>query len=330
MGLSMVVFVSLITYRSHFTVLADQDEIMDILEKGFIDLIKSIPYMKVVETTSRGIIVDISYRRMLSSFKDRLMVFAKRLEENVLEISAVGRTAEFVMTIVAIKEFPHTRIEVTATARSEKTKHVKSILEDLSKRIRDFIGSSIKARRMEVLRKETEVEEKEKEEPKAILVPIEELKKQEATAPSRTAEKIVKPVEAKPPTRPRQEFPIPIRREIERKMRDPIWMAQLLMKTRLLHRKDIQLPSSPKELLDNTIISNLDKARKYNLVMISLRNPDMDAHIIIDPDTMDIIASKTTIGGILDYTGEEALKKLFEKKGEKFQLKLWGITELPS
>ncbi len=320
---------SLITYRSDFTVLADQDEVMEILEKKFMNLIKSIPYMKVVETTSKGTIIDISYRRRLSSFKDRLLVSTKRLEENVLEISAVGSAAEFVMTIAAIKEFPHTRIEVTATARSEKTKHVRSLLEDLSKRIGEFIRTGVKARRMEVMRKEAEVEEKEEEEPKAILVPIEELKKQE-TAPSKPVEKVEKPVETKPPTRPRQEFPIPIRREIEKKMRDPIWMAQLLMKTRLLHRKDIQLPSSPKELLDNTIIPNLDKAKEYNLVMISLRNPDMDAHIIIDPDTIDLIAAKTTIGGILDYTGEEALKKLFEKKGEKFQLKLWGITELPS
>ncbi len=320
---------SLITYRSDFTVLADQDEVMEILEKKFMDLIKSIPYMKIVESTSKGTIVDISYRRRLSSFKDRLLVSTKRLEENVLEISAVGSAAEFVMTIAAIKEFPHTRIEVTATARSEKTKHVRSLLEDLSKRIGEFIRTGVKARRMEVVRKEAEVEEKEEEEPKAILVPIEELKKQE-TAPSKPVEKVEKPVETKPPTRPRQEFPIPIRREIEKKMRDPIWMAQLLMKTRLLHRKDIQLPSSPKELLDNTIIPNLDKVKEYNLVMISLRNLDMDAHILIDPDTIDIIAAKTTIGGILDYTGEEALKKLFEKKGEKFQLKLWGITELPS
>ncbi len=288
------------------------------------DFLKSVPYIRVVDVTERGVIVDLSFRRGLSRFKDRLIVTYKRSGGDVVEVSGIGRDSEYTMVISVRKEFPHSRVEILSTSRSTRPRLVKALLADLGKRLEEYIKREIKLKRI------TPPPAK----PAAVTPPS-----SRTTVEAKPVEKPLvveekpKPVAGKPVVKEKAtEKPAPLGisgRLLEEKMKDPLWIAQLLLSSSLIKRGEIQLPGSPKELVDNLLMENKDRITGYRLVMISLRGGDIDSHIIIDPVNNDILAVKTTKGGILDYTGEEAIKKLFEKKQEKLEYKLWGINQLP-
>ncbi len=314
---------SITTHKHSFLVVAEPDDVLELLEKGFLDFLKSVPYIRVVDITEKGVIIDLSIRRGFSRFRDRLIITYKRSEDSLLEVYGIGKEVEYTIIINVKKEFPHSRVEIISTSRSIRPRIIKAFLSDFNKRLEEYIKREIK------LRKAAPAQAKP-----AVSPPS-----KKATAEAKPAEKPLvveekpKPAAGKPVVKEKaMEKPASLGisgRVLEEKMKDPLWIAQLLLSSSLIKRGEIQLPGSPKELIDKLLMENKDKITGYRLVMISLRGGDIDSHIIIDPVNNDILAAKTTKGGILDYTGEEAIKKLFEKKQEKLEYKLWGINQLP-
>ncbi len=335
-----MIIMSLIPYRSSFTILASIDDILPVLD-NIEEFIKTLSFIKIIETTSKGIVCELSYRKRLSKLKDKWLVTIRRLGRGSINITAIGSKTEVSILIKAVPEELKTRIDINATARGDKPGLIKDLLARFSKEIEKYIKEKITKPVEKPVEKRREVKAVKKEEKP---VPLTEFVREKEASPPKPVERpvvkprtetVVKPLEAKPkpvveevkPKPPSIE--IPSRSELEKKLRDPIWIAQLLMNASLITRKVLTLPSSPKELFE--LVEKLagGELGKYPVIMLSIRGEDIDAHIIYDPANKDIKASKTTIGGILDYTGEEALKKLFEKKQATINLKIWGIKKIP-
>ncbi len=312
---------SMTTHHHSFLVVAEPGDVVDIVVGGFIDFLKRLSHMDIVDITDRGVIADLNIRRGLSRFRDRLIITSRRSGENTVEINGVGRDSEFTVIVTVSKEFPHSRVDIDSTARSTRPGHMKAFLTDFSKKLEEYIRGEIRLR------------ETRGAGAPAAPAPEQAVKPQPAKArptpppaPSPAVEAAEKP--AKPPA-PTLSPAIPPGRVIEEKMRDPVWMAQLLLKTELVARRQEPLPGTPKELVEQILQHYRGAVEKYTVVLVSIRVEDVDAHIIVNPVNQDIVAAKTTIGGILDYTGPEALQKLFEKKGQAASIKIWGIKEIP-
>ncbi len=326
----------MIPYRRSFIVSADVDRVLEVLS-GIGDVFKDLPYFKLRGETEKGFIYEVSYRRRFSKLTDKILLTVKRESGNTFSITIIGSRVEMAIYIRAVGENVNTRIDINATARAEKSGLVKHMLSDIASRIEEFVKENVKKPAAAKPARPVEAKREVGEEKPAVL-PLTEFKREGIISRPAGVEKppAGKPAAppAKPPTPPpkpsrpvKPEISLPPREELENKLLDPLWIAQLLMHCSLISRKTMPLPSSPKELID--MASEAIGGEEYPLIMISIRGEDIDSHIIYDPKTHDIKAAKTTIGGILDYKGDEALKKLFEKKQQIMNIKIWGIKKLP-
>jgi hypothetical protein len=307
---------SIVTHTHSFIVVRKPDEIAALIEETLPDFLSSLPNTRIIEKKDRRIIIEASFRKGFSRVRERIVVEARRVEGGSLQITGIGEHFDFTITISFREEFPHTRVNATATIRGSKPKSFRPFIADLLKRLERHVKTT----------------------PPPIVKPKPAAKPAQPTPRTveavseqpKPAEKPLVEEQAKPPAE-KEELPKPpIPRDIENRMLDPLWMASLLMKTELIIRRKMGLPGSPKELLDTLLSQAGERVKEYPAVMLSLRGGDQDAHIIVDPRSLDIIGAKITIGGILDYTGEQALRKLFENKGSEYEVKLWGIKGFPS
>jgi hypothetical protein len=273
------------------------------------DLINNFKSAKLVEKTEKGYIVEVTFRGLFRSISERMVLTVHRSDESTINILAVGNIIDLNI-IVKLKEmFPFTRIEITTSCKSENEKLCRKIIGIVEDSIEHYIRTGRK-----ILEAKREVKPAEKPVGKPIAV--------EAKAGSEAGKAEAKPVI---PAVSKTEY-----EEILKKISDPIFLANLLLKATLIKRLTVKMPSSIDEFKKHVIEPYRDYFAKYKLGLVSIRSDNTEIYVAVTPNT-EIAAIYGVIKRVREIKGgEEMLSVLLEiVKNREGRIRIWGINEIP-
>lgn len=301
---------------------------------NFNSVLAKFPHINVVEERPNGVLVKINYRRGFSRLKDKLFLTIKKGESNVLGIAGVGDRIELSLTIRAEKGFPNTTILIDGIIKTDKESLGRKLLEDLTKHIESYIKKLVSG----------EIE-KVKEEKKEYAQPVfvgglgifgltprskEEKKKEKPSTPTSVPSK----TEEKPATRPTKEVkPEPLVAdkimEISQKMGDPVFMAELIINSRFLQRRRIEIPEDPK-LLKDFLVDVISSVRhEGKITLISVKGGGLEGYILVDPASRKIVGAYIEVPGEGEFLAYNALTKISEKLGgDSVEIRIWSVEKL--
>lgn len=270
------------------------------------ELIKSIKDARIIEKTQKGYVVEFIFRSFFRTIREKLIVNSRRTSERSVVISAIGETLDINISIRLAEIFPYTRIEIVTTCRSD----IEKLCRKLVKFVEDSIVNYIRTMRKVGVKKEALVKE---------TVPTE---KEEAPSKPAVAEIEARRVEEGRPT-------TYISQDIITKLTDPIYLANILLKARLIKRIITRVPSNVEEFRKTIIEPILEQAKNYKLVLISMRANNTEIYVSLTPDGK-IIATYGVIKRVREIKGgEEMLPVLLGvAKDREAKIRVWGVTEL--
>lgn len=271
------------------------------------ELIKNIKDARLVEKTEKGYVVDFVFRGFFKTTRERIIVNSRKTSPRTIVITAIGETIDVNITIKLSEMFPFTRIEIVTTCRSDVEKTCKKLIKFVEDSIVNYIRTMRKIRpKSEIAREEARTTSPKEEVPSKPVIAEAKVEGKEISRP----EAVLAP-------------------DIMEKLTDPIYLANLLLKARLIKRIITRVPGTVEIFRKEVIEPILDQAKNYKLVLISIRANNTEMYISITPDGK-IVSTYGVIKRVREIKGGEDMLPVLlgVAKDREARIRIWGITEL--
>ncbi len=325
------------------------------------DLFNHYPFVTATKREEDSLLAEVKFRKLIGGLSDTFRIrYRYDPSENTVTIHGEGKRSRIALVITLTPGFPNTIVKIDAMLDGASGPIASSFLNDLLKytsqylwlKAQDYLagrlkleeiptvpGAVMKAEKIEAPLKEAEARTIAPSSPQAISLTEERAPKEPSTQPveslvspdekhlqhKRIGEETVseeKPSLAKLETIPVDALSI---KEISLLLDDVVFMASLLLRTRLLARIKSKQPHNIADILKE--VTNRVDTSECKQLIISLRDSGnvIDGKIVLDLDKMAIIGAILSVGNEKHYE-VDALNTL-ASIDKVLDTKVWCLKE---